>query len=170
MCQCVIITLPYTRGEWRTDENACLAFSGGALRSLLSCYALFRTFLAPFLTGTADVSIYFATFPLFFIFCLLFSPLAYRPRSGIAYLRSADAHNGCTKVTEFAGVQRTMWVRVGLRSRALQTIAGLRDNMLSYFSLKWETNEWKEEMRDDFIISLYYTRCIYKLSSEETKS
>lgn len=49
------------------------------------------------------------------------------------YLRSADAHNGCTKVTELAGVQRTTWVRVGLRGRALQTIAGLQDHVIVFF-------------------------------------
>jgi hypothetical protein len=144
MCDHNFTVCSRMRVELRTDENAfrpLLAFSGGALRPLLSCYALFRTFLAPFLTGTADASIYFATFFFFFFFVCSFLHRRTDPALAV-YLRSANAYNGCTKVTELAGVQRTTWVRVGLRGRALQTIAGLRNNVIVFFFKR--TNERKK--------------------------
>lgn len=92
--------------------------------SLLLPGALFRTFPAPFLTGNTT-SIYFAVFFPFFLLAFLAAGI---PTPSAVYPRSANAHNGCTKVTEFASVQRTTRARVGLRGRELQTIAGLRDN------------------------------------------
>lgn len=71
---------------------------------------------------------------LFFPFCLpSLAPGVPTPLA--VYLRSADARNGCTKVTVLAGVQRTMRTRVGLRDRELQTIARLRDNISNCLSL-----------------------------------
>ena len=76
------------------------------------------------------------------------------------YLRSADAYNGCTKVTEFISVQQTTPTRVGLRGRELQTIAGLRDNVIVFFFRGVRTNKRKERT----MMSLHYC-AVYDESS-----
>jgi len=146
------------RVELRADATAFLlflAFSDRPLAVVTSC-VLFHTFLAPFLTGNANVSIYFAVFS---FFCLPFLAAGI-PTLPAVYLRSADAYNGCTKVTEFISVQQTTPTRVGLRGRELQTIAGLRDNVIVFFFRGVRTNKRKERT----MMSLHYC-AVYDESS-----
>lgn len=75
---------------------------------------------------------------LFILFFLFTFPRV--PTPPAVYLRSANARNGCTEVTVLADVQRTMRTRVGLRGRELQTIAGLRDNVIAFVFIG-ETDE-----------------------------
>lgn len=88
-----------------------------------------------------------------FFFVYPFSPPAHTDPPSAVYLRSADAHNGQTKVTEFASVQQTTRARVGLNGRELQTIVGLRDNVIVFFFSE-DTNKWKEETCDDVVALL----------------